>query len=156
MKPIKKILIVCTGNSCRSIMAEGYLVKRLAEEGMDGTIVISSGTGTIPGMKPTAETIRVMKEHGVDVSSYMSSSISKAHITNADAILIMEKKHRDVILEMIPGVEKKIYFLRGFSKNATRENDYIRDPIGRPLEFYREIFEIIKNSTEGFLKWLNE
>jgi protein-tyrosine-phosphatase len=156
MKQIKKILIICTGNSCRSIMAEGYLVKRFRDMGINDTVTISSGTAAIPGLKPTREAIEVMKEHGVDVSGYISSSLNRMHIENADAILAMEPRHIEIALDMVPEAKKKIYLLRKFSSEADRAPDSIADPIGRPIEFYREIFEIIENSIEGFLKWLKK
>ena len=156
MRPIKKILIVCTGNSCRSIMAEGYLSKKLNDFGVDDTIVISSGTGTIPGLKPTNETIQVMKEHGMDVSGYISSSLSRKHIENADVILAMEQRHKDIISRIIPRAKGKVYLLREFSSEKNRQKNSIADPIGKPIEFYREIFEIIKDSVEGFVKWLKK
>ena len=156
MKDVKKILIVCTGNSCRSIMAEGYLVKRFNDLMIQDSIIISSGTGAIPGLKPTKDAIEVMKEQGIDVSEYISSSLSKMHIQSADAVLAMEPRHRERALDMVPEAKKKIYLLREFSSEENRKSDSIDDPIGRPIEFYREVFEIIKNSIEGFLKWLKE
>ncbi len=137
-------------------MAEGYLVKRLKDIGINDVVIVSSGTGAIPGLKPTKEAIHVMKEQGIDVSEYISSSLSKMHIQNADAILAMEPGHRDRVLDMIPEAKNKIYLLREFSSESNRKTGSIGDPIGKSLEFYREIFEIIKDSIEGFLKWLKE
>ena len=156
MKNIKKILVVCTGNSCRSIMAEGYLGKRLKDIGVDGAMVISSGTGAMPGLKPTDEAIEVMKENGIDVSGYISSSLSKAHVENADAVLVMEPMHKNRILNMLPKAKEKVYLLREFSTENKKPSNSIPDPIGRPVDFYREVFEIIKNSVEGFIQWIKE
>ncbi|MFH1593467.1 MAG: hypothetical protein ABID09_02080 [Candidatus Omnitrophota bacterium] len=155
MKDINKILVVCTGNSCRSVMAEGYLVKRLEETGIKAS-VMSAGTGTMPGFKPTEETIIVMKEHGVDVSGYTSSSLNKAYVDNADVILVMSRGHREHVLNLSPDEDSKIYYLRDFSSGADQKGNQIADPIGRPIEFYREVFKIIEESIEGFIKWIKE
>ena len=137
-------------------MAEGYLVKRLKDIGVEDAIVISSGTAALSGLKPTEEAIEVMKEHGIDVSGYISSSLNKAHIENADTILAMEPRHKDRILDMVPEAKNKTYLLREFSSEKNQTNNLINDPIGRQIEFYRSIFEIIENSIEGFLKWLKK
>ena len=88
-------------------MAEGYLVKRLRDIGAEDAIVISSGTGAIPGLRPTQETVEVMKENGVDVSGYVSSTLSKASIENADVVLTMEPRHTDRVLSMVPKAKNK-------------------------------------------------
>ena len=129
-------------------------MKRLNEMGKKDVLVISSGTGAVPGLRPTREAVEVMKEYGVDVSKYISSSLSKANIDNADAILVMMSQHKEKILTISPDANNKTYLLREFSKE--KKDSYIEDPIGRPIEFYREVFEVIKNSIEGFLKWLEK
>ena len=127
-------------------MAEGYLVKRFKDIGINDVIIMSSGTGAIPGLKPTKEAIQVMKEQGIDVSGYISSSLSKMHIQSADAVLAMEPRHKDRALDMAPEAKDKIYLLREFSSEETGKTSFISDPIGRPVEFYREIFgENIRN-----------
>jgi len=137
-------------------MAEGYLSKKLNDIGIDGVTVISAGTGTVPGLKPTSETIQVAKEHGVDVSGYFSSGLSAAQIESADIILVMAEMHKDAILRMAPAAKSKIRFLREFSSEKERVKNSITDPIGMPVGFYREIFKIIKDSVEGFVKWLEK
>ena len=137
-------------------MAEGYLVKRLKETGMDSVMVISSGTAAFPGLKPTLEAAQVMQEYGIDVSSYISSSLSKEHIESADVILTMEPRHKERIIGIDPKAKSKTYLLREFSEEKNRSSDSIIDPIGKPVEFYKEVFESIKNSIEGFLKWIKK
>ena len=136
-------------------MAEGYLAKRLKEIGLKDISVISSGTGAFPGLKPTENTVEVMRRTGVDVSGYMSLALSKSHIQSADLILAMEPKHKEIIVSMIPEAEPKAYLLRKFARKDKKE-DSIDDPIGMPLAFYEDIFEVIKDSIEGFLEWLKK
>ena len=59
MSRIKRILVVCTGNSCRSVMAKGLLKKMLQDQGKE-VLVISAGIAALPGLRPTRETIEVM------------------------------------------------------------------------------------------------
>lgn len=151
-KNIKDILLVCTGNSCRSIMAEGYLKRRLKELGKE-ILVESTGTGTISGFKPSHEAIESMREIGIDVSGYKSSALTKEVVDKADVILVMAPMHKETIVGMAPVAEDKIFYLREFAKEDSL-NKIIPDPIGRPIEFYREILGVIKQSLEGFLKWL--
>ncbi len=137
-------------------MAEGCLSKKLNDISLDDVIVISAGTGTASGRKPTDETIQVAKEHGIDVSGYISSGMSRTHIESADIILVMAEMHKNAILRGMPSTKDKIRFLREFSSEKDRTKNSIADPIGMPIGFYREVFEIIKDSVEGFVKWLEK
>jgi len=133
-------------------MAEGYLVRRLKEAGIKDAVVASAGASATNGFHPTKETIDIMKEETVDVSGYVSSSLDRGRIENADVILVMEPYHRERIEILSPGSGSKVFFLREFSSEEKKENLFIGDPIGKSVDFYRKIFAIIKDSIEGFIK----
>ena len=154
IKNIKQLLIVCTGNSCRSVMAEGYFKKRLKKLGKDIS-VSSAGIAAFYGMTPPKEAISVMGEIGIDISSHKSTGITKDMVTRADVILVMAPAHKDDILKIAPESEKNIFYLGNFEKNNGSEN-FIPDPIGQSQEFYKNVLDVIKKSTEGFLKWLEK
>lgn len=153
MKKIKNVLTVCTGNSCRSIMAEAYLNRRVEEEGLN-IEVRSAGTLGVNGMMPPKETIMIMEDIGVDSSGYESTAISEEIIKWADIILVMEPMHAEAIRSMAPEEADKVFYLKQFDSEPGDIS--IPDPIGRPLAFYRASFRIIEQSVEGFLKWLKE
>jgi len=74
-------------------------------------------------------------------------------IDKADIILVMAPVHKEAILRMAPRTKNKIFYLREFEKKSSL-NKIVPDPIGRPVEFYRTVLDIIKKSLDGFLKWL--
>lgn len=137
-------------------MAEGYLAKRLKEEGLNNITAASSGTAAFPGLGPSGETIQVMKEEGVDVSGYRSSTLERKQIEEADAILVMTPAHKERVLGIDPSAATKTYLLRKFSIAKLNIRDTIDDPIGKPVDFYRKVLNVIKSSIEGFLIWIKK
>ena len=157
MSKIKSVLLVCTGNSCRSVMAEGLLKKKLQSLGKNNVEVRSAGLRALNGMPPTAETIQVMKEEDVDVSYFKSKNLSDEAIKNSDLILVMEKVHKNEIIRRVPEAAPKVHILREFGHPDAGEYvgvSDVPDPIGRPIKDYKYCLAMIKTEIERITKLL--
>lgn len=157
MNKVKSILLVCTGNSCRSIMAEGLFKKYLKDSGKGDIEVASAGIMALDGFPPTDETVEVMKGEGVDVSGYRSKRLTAEHIKKSGLVLVMEGIHKAFILRMDPAVEDKTYLLKNYMANDKRkypEGAGVPDPIGRPIDFYKLSLEIIKEEAHRIVALL--
>lgn len=151
-----RILFVCTGNSCRSVMAEGLLRHLLREKGRSAVQVISAGTNTMPGMGPTPETIEVMQAEGVDVTAHQSQQLTPDLVQRADVIFCMEDFHRDQILSVHPEDESKVHLLRTFRNTRPEPDPNVSDPIGRPRRVYETCLATIKEGVQRVVEWLEE
>ncbi|MFA6142854.1 MAG: low molecular weight protein arginine phosphatase [Candidatus Omnitrophota bacterium] len=157
MSDIKKVLFVCTGNSCRSVMAEALLKKYLKGAGKDGIEVRSAGTRALTGLPPTEETLEVLKAEGITLSDFKSTNLTDQMIKDADLILAMEDLHKDEILRRMPAVLSKIHLLKEYGHTGEKYHDEgigVPDPIGRSKEFYDYVMNLIKKEVERIVKIL--
>lgn len=151
MSKIKSVLLVCTGNSCRSIMAEALLKKYLKELGKSDIEVESAGVQAMNGSRPTQETIDVLKEECVDVSDFKSKRLLEESIKKADLILVMASHHMDDIISKSPEAANKIHLLKQFGSKCESqacEDLDVPDPIGHDRDFYKEVLQIIKKEMK--------
>jgi len=162
---IKTILFVCTGNTCRSAMAEGLFKKLLRERIEDNKKfkVISAGIYALSGMHATNEAIKVMAEQGIDISHHTAQQLQEDLIEKADLILVMSDSHKDYIKTKYSFAQDKIYLLKEFAqtgkiknKQKVDGNNEITDPLGQPIEFYRMIAKQLKENLEESLKKILE
>ena len=154
--PAKTILFVCTGNSCRSVMAEGIFRKMLSEVGREDIRIASAGTAAPEGMPPPPAVEEIMKGEGIDVSSHRATPLTVALIDEAALILVMEKYQRQRVLESSPGALGKVFLLREFSPESENKFLDIPDPIGRPLAVYQEVLGEIKSCLQGLLRRMDK
>lgn len=152
--PRKSVLFVCTGNSCRSIMAEGFLKKALQEKGRYDIEVYSAGVAGIRGFSPTEETIQVMKEKDSDVRDYKTKPLTLDLVNRADLILVMQNRHKKEIMHRTPQVKDKVFLLREYTDDELRKDGHgleVQDPVTQPLETYREVRDIIKRNVDKLM-----
>ncbi|MEA3368747.1 MAG: low molecular weight protein arginine phosphatase [Candidatus Ratteibacteria bacterium] len=147
----KLVLFVCTGNSCRSVMAHNLFQKILEEDGLDGKIkVASAGTAVRLGLKPVRGTIKVLGQEGIDVRHYRSQKLSSDLLNQAELIIVMEKRHRANLIEKSPAISRKVFLINEFLPEESFLD--LPDPIGKPLSYYIKTKEKIKNCLPGVLK----
>ena len=134
----KCVLFVCTGNSCRSVMAEHLLKSRL--KGRDDVEVLSAGTNVFFQTPASQETITVLKERGMDAGGHQSRPLGRVMLRKSDLIFAMTRSHRAQILDRTPSVEKRVYLLKEFASGPRGfETDMdVPDPIGQPHAAYEE------------------
>lgn len=127
-----KILFVCTGNTCRSPMAEGLLKDLSKKKGL-GLEVKSAGVYAMDGGRVADNAVNALNKLGIDISSHKSQSVSKDLVDKADLILTMSKSHRETLILNFPHVREKVFLLNEY---ALKENRDIQDPFGRDLYNY--------------------
>lgn len=140
----QKILFVCTGNTCRSPMAEG-LLKKMAKENQLTLEVQSAGMGALAGIPASSEAVEACREKGVDISGHVSQPLTKSLVVESDLILTMTGKHKVMILKKMPGLEPKVRLLSEFADAGLED---VEDPVGQPLEKYRAVLA----QMQGFLE----
>lgn len=143
--PRKKILLVCTGNSCRSPMAAGLIRQELKHRKLEREIEIStSGILARDGGSAAAEAIFVMKNREIDISEHKTRACRREEVLDSDLILAMSQDHYDFLAGLVPNVQKKIKILD------------VKDPIGLGMEAYekavKELEEKIKEEWDEIVK----
>ena len=93
---MKKVIFVCTGNTCRSPMAQELFNKYCAENGIDAS-ADSAGIAACEGMPASENTVAVMSELGIDMSAHSAKPISRALLDSADLIVCMSEGHAEML-----------------------------------------------------------
>lgn len=141
-----QILFVCTGNTCRSPMAEGFCRKYFADN-LDcqvdelehfGYIISSAGIAVYEGAPASDYAVEVCKAHQIDLSRHQSRQLTVEAIRQSDMILTMSRYHRDRVVQLEPSASDKCFLLD--------ETSDIMDPIGAGLEVYQDCFRQICNN----------
>ncbi len=143
------ILLVCSGNACRSPMAEGLLKKKLYLLYRDKIKIHSAGTLGISGSPATPFAIAVAKEKGVDILAHRSKGVTAAMMREADIILVMTGIHKNYLDQLFPDCQSRIVLLTNFAlPESEQKNMPITDPIGESLTFYRQVINHINRELE--------
>lgn len=135
-----RVLVVCTGNTCRSPMAVGILKALLKEKGVDNIEVHSAGTGALEGYPATPFAIGAAKYWGVDISDHRARQIDKSLIESADLILAMSPEHVESILRKEPSAAPRTYLIKAFPIRYSASQERVDDPIGGTLEDYNQTY----------------
>ena len=148
------VVLVCTGNTCRSPMAEILLKKRVADRfgckisELDdrGIVIMSAGISASPGGRSAAEAIETMQARGLDLTQHESQPLSERIVRFADVVITMTRGHRQAILEAWPDAEPRVHLI-------SHGRGDVADPIGGPLDLYRRCADQLDEYLE---KWVTD
>ena len=146
-----RVLFVCTGNICRSPMAEGLLRKLLHEQERPGEFIVESA-GTLPmnGAPASSNSVDVCLEQGIDIHDHVSREITKEMIDDADLVLTMEEDHRQHVLALCPDAGEKSFVITRYAGLPDAMGG-VADPLGLAKDEYEATFHEIEASIKAAL-----
>src|SRR5687767_7302732 len=133
-----RLLFVCTGNTCRSPMAQAIAREVASERGLGDVEVGSAGTSAWEGAPASDGSLLIGIEHGLDLSQHRARQLTREIIESSDIVFAMSPHHLERI-ESLGGVGKA-HLLTGFASHGT-SGRAISDPVGGELEIYRATFD---------------
>ena len=163
--PIKqlRVLFVCTGNICRSPIAERMLEATAVAEGLD-LDVGSAGTRALNGRPMHPDSTRVLRERGLRSDGFQSRLLTTHIATESDLVLGLTREHRAVARQLAPIRWKRMYALRELSCNQdtlpemspTDSRLDIADPIGRSPAVFDQVATEIESSISTLIAWIGD
>lgn len=147
-----RLLFVCSGNTCRSPMAE-VLMRRALEDGhIEGVEVTSAGTDAFTGEAASANARAAVGERGLDLAGHRARRLDRGLIEEADLILTMTSRQKDRVVSLVPRAIEKTFTLKEF---VSGERLDVADPFGQSLEAYRRAADEIAEAVARVVHRLN-
>lgn len=152
------ILFICTGNTCRSPMAEGIFKDMLIKNKIENINVSSAGISAFPGEHANEKAIKVLNEKGINIKEHRAKQLSD-EISNADLILTMTKSHKEIIADYYfkktDEISPCLFTVKEFAAKISGEKltDLdIHDPYGMSYKMYEKVRDEIEKEL---IKMLN-
>lgn len=152
----KRILFVCTGNSCRSPMAQFLLIKYLKEIRPyfdEQYEIISRGTYAPLGLRISPSVVSLLKEsEDLEIGDFFAQKLDRLTILSSDLIFTMEDSQSRHVLELAPKAKGRVFNLKKFLFHVVQKD--IPDPVGRDMAIYWKVYAIIKEAVLELREWL--
>ena len=160
------ILLVCSGNTCRSPLGTVILRRALAHGGLDAAYAVASaGTVAVDGLGASFEACQAASERGLDLSGHRSRFVTGDLLARAKLVLTMTRQHRRTLLDLHPGAVDRLFTLKGYAAGAGTSGaiaslpsagsaEDIPDPIGLGIEAYRRVASEIERGAAAVVERL--
>jgi protein-tyrosine-phosphatase len=150
---LKRVLFVCSGNTCRSPLAEGIAKDVLPRKLSVDISVSSAGTAALDGYPASGLAAKVAANGNIDISNHRSRLLTKNHIVGADLIVTMEAKHRETVGVIEPAALSYTYLMTDFCEG---HDVGVPDPIGGDLAAYQRTFDLLLKCIDALSKRLDD
>ncbi len=145
--PNRTMLFVCTGNTCRSPMAERLMADRC--KNLSGWTFSSAGLFARDGAPPSELAVKVLNESGIDLSTHRARLLTPQLIREADVIITLTGAHRDLILEADPAAAGKTRTLHSYG--SEKPDADVMDPFSGAIDTYRITRDEISSALNDIL-----